>query len=300
MFGRIVIRRARELIGYDGYGTVEQWLDVADENENESENENKNNTNENKHGNNTSKSPDHHHGPSRPGHPAGELEDYDPDRPLFSQKTIVDVLEAAAAEMEAGRDDASPASSCYRYLTSDSLGGEPLLDNQYQFQGLDVNPPSAIIDEKSSTPSPPLSTSNSNSNSELLTVPLPAHTAPARARAGKYTPPPHPHPDPHPHPLPQPTPDTQSQSQSNNYFFAQPYLHLEIERGASPMPRFRGQAPYPVSPDSEVPPTLQRRRQLLATRPGPGPSFVARRRVGGRVPLLIDDEDGGGMGMWGS
>ncbi|KAI0452179.1 hypothetical protein F5B21DRAFT_351142 [Xylaria acuta] len=259
-----VISRARELIGYDGYGTVEQWLDNVT---NDSKNENNSfSPGERKRGNHTSKSPDHEHGSSRRGHPAGELHDYDPDCTLFSQKTIAEVLEAAAAEIEArhcGEDGgavsppghcdnaslpSSLASSCYGYLPSDSLEGEPLLGD---FRSVRDADPRSTTDGKPNASSPP----SPSSNSQFLTVPPPAHTAPARARArentqyqaGKYH-----HPHPHPHPRPQPRPHTHSHS--HDYAFVQPFPHPEIERCASPMPRFHGESPYPVSPDSEVPP----------------------------------------------
>ncbi|KAI1754178.1 hypothetical protein F4782DRAFT_528620 [Xylaria castorea] len=376
-----VVSRAREFIGYDAYGTVEQWLDdVTDD----GENENDNNNNGSRSGNNTSKSPTGDHGSSRRGHPAGELEDYDPDCTLFSQKTIIEVLEAAAAEMEAGHSSdsdgavqpperwdnaysSSLASSCYGYLPSDSLEGEPLLD--VQLQDLRDTNPRPMTDEKSNTESDgmmdspisflgpgalplPLSSSStscttvasldtrsekevltgltptrnfprahstvsppssSDSKSQFLIVPLPTHTtAPSRARArawqnipnqaGKY-----------PLSHPRSRPDTPN----HKYTFVKLFPHPEIERCASPMPRFRGESPYPVSPDSELPPTSSPSVASISSSyhgaletqgPGdtptwpvlsvseseraPDPSpFPGRRRFGGEVHMSTVDED---------
>ncbi|KAI0441733.1 hypothetical protein F4803DRAFT_551864 [Xylaria telfairii] len=371
-----VIRHARDLIGYDGYGAVEQWLDDVNDVDNDSNNEsnfiNKHeNNHENSHENKLSKSPHHGHCSSRLGHAAGELKEYDPDCPLFSQKTIVEVINVAAVETEAeynGSNDAdhwdttsesSLASYCYGYLPSDSLEGEPLLadgqntrdaDPQSSTDGknhpkpgdgmacpvlftspgappspfpstLDVAPAPARenaheVDDEATLertlarahlsadkpPSPP--------SSPFLAVPPPAYTAPARARRDPSS-----HAGQYPHPPPPPSPSSLD-THGHNYFFAQPYPHLEIDRGASPMPRFRGDSPYPVSPESELPPTASETHDLGVpknrgiTRPvlrrrvmGPRsrwnlpPSFVnGRRRVAGQVPLLTVDEVEAGDG----
>ncbi|RYC54025.1 hypothetical protein CHU98_g12182 [Xylaria longipes] len=286
-----VISRARELIGYDSYGTIEHWFNNVGEIEN-----NTISTDDNKY--DTSKSPDQNHGSNRHGHPAGELKDYDPDCTLFSQKTIAEVLEAAAAETEA---ENQLALSCYGYFPSDSLERETLLeqfqtqdsrdansrstadeksnaglgdavDSPISFLGPDAFPfpsssstldtalaPGTSAGENESSEnevrskrtlaetrasannalSPP---SISRSSSEFLTVPPPAYTATARARARARA-------EKHPHPRPRP------RIHSQEYTFTQPLSHPEIERCISPMPRFRGEAPYPVSPDSEAPAT---------------------------------------------
>ncbi|KAH8161805.1 hypothetical protein CIB48_g6441 [Xylaria polymorpha] len=356
-----VIRRARELIGYERYGAVEQWLDDVDD---DGENDNYRISNHgNNHGNSPSKSPHYDHRSSRPGHPAGELEEYDPDCPLFSQKTIVEVLEAAATETEAGHDSADDAehwdtvsslslASCrYGYLPSVSLEGEPLLDDYENTQEADPRSttdgklyldsgdvmdslfpfvdldallfPSLFnsdmtlglgpgagenavlgneLDNEPTLARTHIGEDNTPSvpSSQFLTVPSPAYTARSRDntlnQAGKY-------PIPIPIHHPSPSPD----AQGHNYVFAQPYYpDLEIERGASPMPRFRGESPYPVSPESELPPTSstgssssrltgpQRSRRNFHVA-----SFASRRRVGGQVPMLTTvDEDGGGDGDW--
>ncbi|KAI0857125.1 hypothetical protein F4860DRAFT_367899 [Xylaria cubensis] len=156
-----VTQRARELIGSDA-SAIEQWLnDVTEDEDNENTN-NKNNNNKCRHGNNANKSLTDNYRLTKCGHPAGNLEDYDPDYTLLSPKTIMRVLEAAA-EIEAGdndgvvsvpehRDDVSSSlslvSSRYGgYLPSDSLEEEPLLDQCRSPDLGDANP-RLMIDEK--------------------------------------------------------------------------------------------------------------------------------------------------------
>ncbi|KAI1739765.1 hypothetical protein F4680DRAFT_134886 [Xylaria scruposa] len=159
-----VIQRARELISSDAYA-IEQCLNDVTEDDDNGDNSN---NHENRHGQKANSSPTGDHVSIKYGHPAGELEDYDPDYTLLSPETIIRVLEAAA-EIEAGysrdndgallppeyRDDVSSSSivsSGYRYLPSDSIEEEPLLD-QYQFQNLRDADLQLTIDENPATES---------------------------------------------------------------------------------------------------------------------------------------------------
>ncbi|KAI0543242.1 hypothetical protein GGR58DRAFT_15023 [Xylaria digitata] len=122
-----VISRARGLIGYDTY-SIEKWLSEiedggADENDGD------------------------HSEMGYSHHPAGALEDYDPDCVAFSRMSIIEKLEAMAAEMEAGSHDdesgpprdspntdeasspSSSSSSYYNPLPSDSLEGKSLISD---------------------------------------------------------------------------------------------------------------------------------------------------------------------------
>ncbi|TRX91164.1 hypothetical protein FHL15_007952 [Xylaria flabelliformis] len=157
-----VIQRARELISSDA-SAIEQWLnDVTKDEDNDNTKKDKNNNNKNRHENNANTSLTGNHGSTKCGHPAGNLEDYDPDYTLLSLKTIMRVLEAAA-KMEDGdndgvvsvpehRDDVSSSSSLASsgyggYLPSDSLEEEPLLDQCRSLDLRDTNP-RLMIDEK--------------------------------------------------------------------------------------------------------------------------------------------------------
>ncbi|KAI3339008.1 hypothetical protein F4824DRAFT_508950 [Ustulina deusta] len=161
-----VIRRARDLIGYDNYD-IEQWLDnVTDDDINE------NNAND------TGKSPVYPETSS--GTDLGEPEDYDLDRRAISEKTIVETLEAVAAEMEASHHDdesynsasfvtsaehscdideiASHSSSSlshrYQYLPSDSLENQSLIGHcQGTNSGSTIGSGTRNADSDDSTPS---------------------------------------------------------------------------------------------------------------------------------------------------
>ncbi|RWA03227.1 hypothetical protein EKO27_g11879 [Xylaria grammica] len=189
-----IIRHARDLVDYDSYD-VEKWLDGIDDNYDV--------VDEKYGGMNHGKFPDHDVEmmgvtAAVARHPAGALDEYDPDHVAFSQLSIVERLEAMAVELESGyggdngtesssfitspedlsdTDDSSSfsasssPSSYYSFLPSDSLEGDSLLsDRSSTNPGSTAGPEISRVDEKHSPASYP--------SMEPLSLP---YTAPATA-----------------------------------------------------------------------------------------------------------------------
>ncbi|KAI1422844.1 hypothetical protein F5Y12DRAFT_581147 [Xylaria sp. FL1777] len=177
-----VISHARDLIDYDGYGGFEQWLDRTDSNVSE-------NT-EGDAGKSACLQICSSSDLRATSHPAGVLEDYDPDCSLLSQKTIVETLETVAAEMEASYQPDNPPSPVHT-LSTPSL---PMLDTKMT-SGLESESERSRYLVCFCSGSNTLSSSMSllKSKSQFLTVPEPAHTAQTRHSrqsqqgSGRYT-----------------------------------------------------------------------------------------------------------------
>ncbi|KAI0110355.1 hypothetical protein GGR51DRAFT_557999 [Nemania sp. FL0031] len=151
-----VINRARELIEYDKYGAITKWIDEASDEASDEENGKKPST-ATAFNYTVEANPNSSAVGVLKGHPAGELEDYDPDCRILSQKTMVEALEAMAAKTDAFYsddddddddsddevsfftsperiDDNVPSASSlsyYQSIVNGSLSSEPLL-NEYK------------------------------------------------------------------------------------------------------------------------------------------------------------------------
>ncbi|KAI1362763.1 hypothetical protein F5Y08DRAFT_341285 [Xylaria arbuscula] len=207
-----IITRARAMIDYDSYGSIEDWLENVEDDDDD-----------------TIKSLD-------TVHPAGEIEDYDQDHQVLTPMSVVERLEVAAAKLEAlhhGADEehesdcedvlSMPSSLSFRsggygHLPSDSLENEPLVCDRR-----DANPETAVGAEKILVPSSQ-TTSDNSASSQVLAVPPRAYTA--RERQGKKA------------------------NRQRRKRFTIPRLNsysdmdnlnegLSIERGLSPIPRIR-------------------------------------------------------------
>ncbi|KAJ3560461.1 hypothetical protein NPX13_g9293 [Xylaria arbuscula] len=165
-----IITRARAMIDYDSYGSIEDWLENVDDDEDALKS-------------------------LETVHPAGEIEDYDQDHQILTPISVVERLEAAAAKLEAlhYRADEEQESDCedalsmasslsfrsggYGHLPSDSLENEPLVPTRH-----DANLEAAVGEEKTLVPSSQI-TSDNSASSQVLAVPPRAYTA--RERQGK-------------------------------------------------------------------------------------------------------------------
>ncbi|KAI1194771.1 hypothetical protein F5X97DRAFT_265569 [Nemania serpens] len=119
-----VISHARELIDYDKHDAILQWLEDVPNDEDKLLQGNSRSD--------AGKSSKHAEaGSSVRGHPAGEIEDYDRDCFIFSQKSIIERLEDAAAAMDGmsreydgdtdGEDDTESCSSASFVTASEHL-----------------------------------------------------------------------------------------------------------------------------------------------------------------------------------
>ncbi|KAI1187433.1 hypothetical protein F5B17DRAFT_430576 [Nemania serpens] len=207
-----IISQARELIDYNEYDAILQWLEDVPDDADEFLQWNS--------GNDTGKSSDYpDEASSVRDHPAGEIEDYDQDRVVFSQKSIIERLEDAAAALEGrlyeGDDDTesyasgsfaatsshvSPSStsdwdsgsadyqplssdsgvSDHQSLAPDSLEGEPLLEIRQKTKlGSEVGSEGTVIRR------PFLSSSRNtafNSMAALLSLPSSNTNSPLQER----------------------------------------------------------------------------------------------------------------------
>ncbi|KAI0874333.1 hypothetical protein GGS24DRAFT_516682 [Hypoxylon argillaceum] len=133
-----VISRSRALINYDKYDAVAQWLDEVTDEEGEKIDA----------GKALSRS---ERGPDQVrvlcGHAAGELEDYDSDCCILSPNTIVERLEAVAAEMEARHHEDNNDDS-HEYRDDDSSSSSSLLSYYYSLASGSLETESILIGYK--------------------------------------------------------------------------------------------------------------------------------------------------------
>ncbi|KAI0965039.1 hypothetical protein F4678DRAFT_346774 [Xylaria arbuscula] len=212
-----IIRHARELIGYDEYD------EIAREIEEERANEDYEDDFAASFASLKTGSDSHHAASGR--HPAYALDEYQPDRGSGNeQKTIVENLEAIAAEMEASHFD-----------DSDDGGSKSVPESKYPerekeevISSLSYRP--SCCGTLSTSINSSTSNSGSESESEFLTVPRPTYAVPTRhSRAGSRESARYAYP-----------------RSRDAYTDALALAHgNEIERGLSPMPRVRATSASP-------------------------------------------------------